>query len=56
MDNRQAQVIANFRSLFQRYKATVTQNDRQYKIIVDNTSVEITKPRQKQTQQQSTKL
>lgn len=56
MDNKQAQIIANFRSLFQRYKATVVENDRQYKITVDNKTVSLNKPRQKQTQYTTTNL
>lgn len=56
MDNKQAQIIANFRSLFQRYKATVVENEREYKITVDNKTVSLNKPRQKQTQVINTKL
>lgn len=56
MDNKQAQIVANFRSLFQRYKTVVTENERQYNITVDNQIVSINKPRQKQTQAISTKL
>lgn len=56
MDNTQAQVLANFRSLFGRYKADVTQNERTYKITVAGTTAEITKTRQKQTQTTTTKL
>lgn len=56
MDNTQSQVLTNFRSLFGRYKAVVTQNERTTKITVDGSSVEINRPRARQTQEQSIKL
>lgn len=56
MDNTQAQVLTNFRSLFGRYKAVVTQNERTTKITVNGSSVEINKARARQTQQQNIKL
>jgi hypothetical protein len=42
--------------LFGRYKAVVTQNERTTRITVDNKSVEVNRPRARQTQQQTTKL
>lgn len=56
MDNTQSQVIANFSSLFGRYKAVVTQNEREYSITVNKKTISVNKPRQKQTQLTSTKL
>ena len=56
MDNTQAQVLQSFRSLFGRYKAVVTQNDRTTKITVDKKTVEVNNPRARQTQQQTTRL
>lgn len=56
MDNTQAQVLQNFRSLFGRYKAVVTQNDRQIKITVGSTTTEVNQPRTRQTQATSTRL
>lgn len=56
MDNTQAQVLQNFRSLFGRYKAVVTQNDRATKITVNGVSTEVNRVRTTQTQQQTTRL
>lgn len=56
MDNTQAQVLQNFRSLFGRYKAVVTQNERTTRITVNNTTVEVNQPRKRQTQAASTRL
>jgi hypothetical protein len=56
MDNTQAQVLHNFRSLFGRYKAVVTQNERTTRITVDNKTVEVNKIRTRQTQQQTIRL
>ncbi len=56
MDNTQAQILQNFRGLFGRYKAVITQNDRTTKITVDNKTAEIQNVRVRQTQIQTTKL
>ncbi len=56
MDNTQAQILQNFRGLFGRYKAVITQNDRTTKITVDNKTAEIQNVRARQTQIQTTKL
>ncbi len=56
MDNTQAQVLQNFRSLFGRYKAVVTQNDRMTRITVDGVSTELNRVRTTQTQAASTRL
>ena len=56
MDNTQAQVLTNFRSLFGRYKADIQENDHTTKITVDNKTIEVNKVRTKQTQQQITRL
>ena len=56
MDNIQTQVLQNFRSLFGRYKAVVTQNERTTRITVNNKTVEVNKPRAIQTQATNTKL
>lgn len=55
MDNTQSQIITNFRSLFGRYKAVVSENDRQLSITVGTNTVTVNKVRSV-TQSATTRL